>query len=112
MAKVKTATPTNTQPMRPAVNPEAREQQMIYLAIDLAEKQLREGTASSQVITHYLKLASTRERLERELLEKEVELKAAKTKSLESSERIEKLYKDAFDAMKHYSGHGGESDEY
>lgn len=110
MAKVKTAT-NDTPPMRPAINTEAREQQMIYLAIDLAEKQLRDGTASSQVITHYLKLASTRERLERELLEKEVELKAAKTKALESSERIEKLYKDALSAMKNYSGHG-DPDEY
>lgn len=88
----------------PATNPEAQENQMIALAVNLAEKQLREGTASSQVITHYLKLGTTRERLEKEKLENENKLLRAKTESLESTQRIEALYKEALDAMRSYSG--------
>lgn len=91
--------------MRPALTPEARENQLISLAIDLAEKQLREGTASSQVITHYLKLGSTKDRIEKEILEKQKELIEAKTKSYQSSDEIKALYKDALDAMRRYSGH-------
>lgn len=87
---------------RPALTLEARENEMIALAVDLAEKQLREGTASAQVITHYLKLATTREQLEKEMLEKQVELVSAKTESIQSASRIEELYADAIEAMKHY----------
>ena len=65
---------TSSKRMRPALTPEARENQMISLAVDLAEKQLMEGTASSQVITHYLKLGSTKERIEKEILEKQKQL--------------------------------------
>lgn len=90
--------------MRPALSPEARENQMISLAIDLAEKQLMEGTASSQVITHYLKLGSTKERIEKEILEKQKDLIEAKTESLQSSKRVEELYKNAMAAFKIYSG--------
>ena len=85
---------------------------MIALAVDLAERQLMEGTASSQVITHQLKLGSTKERIEKEILEKQKELIAAKTESLQSSKRIEELYANAINAMKRYSGHGDENDEY
>ena len=63
--------------MRRALSPEAREQQLVAMATDLAEKQLRDGTASSQVITHYLKLGSTRERLEQELKMEEIKLQRA-----------------------------------
>ena len=113
MAKVKSGS-SNPKPrkMRPALTPEARENQLISLAVDLAEKQLQEGTASSQVITHYLKLGSTKERIEKEILEKQKELIAAKTESLQSSKRIEELYANAINAMKRYSGHGDENDEY
>ena len=97
--------------IRPALTPEARENQMIALAVDLAEKQLLEGTASSQVITHYLKLGTTKEKLEREILEKQKELIAAKTENLQSAKRIEELYKNALDAMKNYSGHMTESED-
>ena len=98
---------------RPALTPEARENQLISLAVDLAEKQLREGTASSQVITHYLKLGSTKEKLEKEILEKQKELISAKTQNLKSSERIEELYTKALDAMRSYGNYGGgESDDY
>lgn len=94
------------QPIRPASTPEARETQLISLAIDLAEKQLRDGTASSQVISHYLKLGSTKERIEKEILEKQKELLEAKTENLKSAKRVEELYDKAIKAMADYSGHG------
>ena len=97
--------------IRPALTPEARENQLISLAVDLAEKQLLEGTASSQVITHYLKLGTTKEKLEREILEKQKALIEAKTENLQSAKRIEELYKNALDAMKNYSGHMSESED-
>lgn len=116
MAKVKTTTASDkSKKIRPALTPEARENQLIYLATDLAEQQLRDGTASSQVITHYLKLGSTKERIEREILEKQKELISAKTEALQSAKRIEELYTNAIAAMRKYSGNGeaeDESDEY
>ena len=96
---------------RPALTPEARENQLIALAVDLAEKQLIEGTASSQVITHYLKLGSTKERIEREILEKQKALIEAKTENLQSAKRIEELYTNAINAMKNYSGQNNSSEE-
>ena len=96
---------------RPALTPEARENQLIALAIDRAEQQLRDGTASSQVITHYLKLGSTKERIEKEILEKQKELIEAKTQSLQSARRIEELYTEAIAAMKRYSGSGDVEDD-
>lgn len=89
---------------RPAITPEVRESQMISLAIDLAEQQLRDGTASSQVITHYLKLGSTKERIEKEILEKQKDLIAAKTDAMKSAKRVEELYAQALNAMRRYSG--------
>lgn len=94
----------SSQMMRPALTPEAREGQLISLAVDLAEKQLREGTASSQVITHYLKLGSTKERIEKEIMEKQKELIEAKTQNLKSLEKMEELYVNALDAFRGYSG--------
>ena len=88
---------------RPALTPEARENQMIALAVDLAEEQLRNGTASSQVVTHYLKLGSSKEKLEKEILEKQKELIEAKTQTLQSAQRTEELYANALSAMKRYS---------
>ena len=113
MAKVKTTTSSskNTRKIRPALTPEARENQLISLAVDLAEKQLQEGTASSQVITHYLKLGSTKERIEREILEKQKELITARTESLQSAKKVEELYENAINAMRNYSGQG-DPDEY
>lgn len=98
-----------TQPVKrhaPAETPEIREHQLISLAVDLAEKQLSEGTASSQVITHYLKLASTKEALEKEKLRQENELLRARTDSLKSAKNVEILYKEALAAMRTYSGRG------
>ena len=112
MAKVKAASSSkSTRKMRPALTPEARENQLISLAVDLAEQQLRDGTASSQVITHYLKLGSTKERIEKEILEKQKELISAETESLKSAKRIEELYDEAIKAMRHYGG-PGEPDDY
>lgn len=96
--------------MRPALSPEARENQLVSLAVNLAEKQLAEGTASSQVITHYLKMGSTKERIEKEILEKQKELIEAKTQSLQSAKKIEELYTSALAAMRNYSGQGSEDD--
>lgn len=98
------------KPKRPALTPEAREKQMVAYAVDLAEKQLLEGTASSQVITHYLKIGSMREKLERERLEEENKLLRAKTEALQSQKRVEELYINALNAMRLYSGQG-EPDE-
>ena len=95
---------------RPAMSLEARENQLISLAVDLAEKQLLEGTASSQVITHYLKLGTTRERIEKEILQEQKKLVSAKTEELKTSKRIETIYEEALKAMKSYSGKEG--DEY
>ncbi len=109
MAKTKGS--DSIRAIRPALSPEARENQMISLAVDLAERQLQEGTASSQVITHYLKLGSTRERLERERLEEENKLLKARTEQLQSMKRVEELYEEAIKAMRNYGGQG-EQDEY
>ena len=100
-----------TRKRRPATTPEARENQMISLAVDLAEKQLIEGTATSQVITHYLKLGSTKERLEKDILKQQRSLLEAKTEALKSAKRVEELYADALEAMRHYSGNYGEMEE-
>lgn len=112
MAKVKAAnSSSSTRKRRPALTPEARENQMIALAVDLAEKQLMEGTASSQVITHFLKLGSSKAELEREKLAMEAEMMRAKTESLKSQKKMEEVYINALNAMKRYSGHG-DDDEY
>lgn len=94
--------------MRPASTPEARENQLISMAYDLAEERMRNGTATSQEITHFLKLGSEKSRMEAEKLRKEVELLKAKTDVLESSKVAEELYSKAIDAMRRYSGHGDE----
>lgn len=89
---------------RPATTPEAREQQVVSQAIDLAEQQIQAGTASSQVITHFLKLGSSREQLEQERLEHENELTRVKIESLESAKRVEELYAEAISSMRMYQG--------
>lgn len=96
---------------RPAKTPEARENQMISLAVDLAEKQLRDGTASSQVISHYLKLGTAREQLERQKLEREAKLLDAKVEAIASAKRVEEMYRDALNAMRSYAGHSVKMDE-
>lgn len=114
MARVKAANsnPNPTPKLRPALNPDARENQMIALAMDLVEQRLRDGTASSQETTHFLKLASPKNKLEQERLKLENELTAAKTKAIADAEEIKVLYEEALKAMRRYGGHGDEDDDY
>lgn len=98
------------RPMRPALTPEARENQLISLAVDLVEQRLRDGTASSQETTSILRLATSKARLEKEILEKQKELIEAKTQALQSTKRIEELYTNALSAMRNYSGQGDPDD--
>jgi hypothetical protein len=102
---------TKSKPRRPATTIGGRENQLVGMAVDLAEKQLREGTAAAQVITHYLKLGSTRELLEQQRLANENQLLQAKVEALASSKRVEELYQNALDAMRRYSGQDPEDDE-
>lgn len=97
--------PAKKQPRRqPAVTEEGRENQLVSLAIDLAERQLADGTASSQVISHFLKLGSTREQLEQERLRRENLLLESKVEMLASAKRVEELYETALNAMRLYAG--------
>lgn len=97
---------------RPATTDEGRESQLVSLAIDLAEKQLQDGTATAQVITHYLKLGSTRERLEQERLHRENLLLDSKVEMMASAKRVEELYESALRAMRDYAGQLSEEEDY
>lgn len=83
---------------------EGRENQLISLAVDLAEQQLRDGTASAQVITHYLKLGSTKDKMEKEIMAEQIKLLTAKTEALKSAKHVEELYAEAMQAFRRYSG--------
>lgn len=87
---------------RPAQTVEGRENQLISLAMDVAEKQMLDGTVSSQVLSHFIKAGSTREQLERERLKSENLLQQAKVRSIESADRVEEMYRDALTAMSNY----------
>lgn len=111
MAKANGRQPSgNARQIRPALTPEARQNQLIALATDLVEKRLIEGTASSQETTHFLKLATQEAKLKVKILEKQEELISAKTESIKSSQRTEELYRDAIIAMRKYSGGGTDED--
>ena len=113
MAKVaKTNTSTSRKKVRPALSPEARENQLIALAVDLVEQRLLDGTASSQETTDFLKLGSSKNRLELEKLEEENKLLRAKTENLQAQKGMEEAYLEALNAMKTYSGHGGDDEEW
>ncbi len=90
---------------RPAITDEGRESQLISHAYDLAERQIREGSVSSQVLTHFLKAGSSRDRLERTKIEREVHLLSVKAEQMESVARQEGLFEEAIKAMRTYSGH-------
>lgn len=96
----------------PATTPEARERHLVSLATDEAEIQIREGRASSQLLTHFVKLGSTRESLEQERLRNENELLRKKVEALESAVRIEELYEGAINAMRGYQGEEPLEDDY
>lgn len=102
-ARKRKSEPEHTRRRR-ATTPEGRENELISDALDLAERQIREGSASSQVLTHFLKLGSTREQLEQQRLEHENELTRVKIEAIESQKRVEELYKDALSAMRSYTG--------
>ena len=113
MAKIKKANSANsTRKIRPALTPEARENQMIALAVDLVEQRLLDGTASSQETPLFLKLGSMKNRLEMEKLQEENRLLKARTEALQSAKRVEELYSEAIKAMRRYSGQGSDDDEY
>lgn len=95
----------------PASTPEGRENRMVSYALDLAEKQLRDGTATSQVIVHFLKSGSQRDELERERLRNENLLAQAKIEAMQSSQRMEEVYTQALNAMRTYSGQEPDVDD-
>lgn len=109
MAKVKSPTNPNLKPMRPALNPEMREQQLISLAVDLVEQRLRDGTASAQETVHFLKLASQKDKYATERAALENEHLRAKTQAIRDQADMKTLYKDAIEAMKRYSGNASHS---
>lgn len=88
----------------PATTPHVREQELIGMSIDLAEQQIRSGTASSQVITHFLKLGSSDTMLAQRKAEEEIEYLAAKREALSSAHRMEELIDEAITAMRSYAG--------
>lgn len=104
MKKTKTKPSVNTQKLRPPLTPEARENQLISLAMDLVEQRLRDGTASSAEVVQLLKRASAKERIEQEIMERQKELMEAKTEAIRSTKRSEELYEEAMRAMRKYSG--------
>ena len=118
MRNSKTSSTGAARKSRPAISTVNRENQLIAEAMDCAEEQLRNRTASSQVITHFLKLGTVKAELELEKLRKENALLEAKKESLDSAQRSEELYKNALNAMRMYSGQGGgnnddeDEDEY
>ena len=114
MAKVKVTDSSDSpkKKIRPALTPEARENQMIALAMDLVEERLANGTASSQETTHFLKLATSKAQLEKEKLRMETELMAAKKKAVDSQQEIKELYEGALRAMRTYGGQGDDDDYY
>lgn len=113
MARAKSPTPSNSnkKPLRPAMSPEAREQQLTSLAVDLVEQRLIDGTASAQETVHFLKLASQKTKLELERARLENELIKAKTQSIKDQADMKALYKDAIAAMRRYSGHGSDEED-
>ena len=112
MPKVKkTINSKSDKRIRPALTPEARENQLIALAVDLVQQRLIDGSASSQETTHFLKLGSMKNQLEMEKLREENKLLKAKTESIQSAKRVEELYAEAINAMRRYSGNRSSSDE-
>ena len=102
---------SNPVQLPPALTPEAQENRMISLATRLAEQKMLDGTASSQLIVHYLKLGSSKERLQQEIMEKQKDLIAAKTEALQTAKHIEELYNEAIKSMRVYAGQSDEDDE-
>lgn len=100
--------PKESEPKKPrprrATTPEGREQQLIALAVDVAEDMMRNGNAPAQIVTHYLKMGSTREKIELELKSEEIKVAKARREMMESQKKIESVYEEALAAMRHYAG--------
>lgn len=112
MPKVKKVGGTNTEVNRPpAMTAEGHQNYMISLAMSCAEKQMKEGSASSAVICHYLKLASKKEDIELEKAKAELELMRAKTKQIESQEASDRMYAEALRSLGLYKGERLEGDD-
>jgi len=111
MKTVKSASQSTKPKQRTAETPEAREQQLIALAVDCAEERLRNGTASSAEIVHFLRLASSKNELEQEKLRHENELLKAKTAAIEAEQKSEEAYRKVLNAIRLYSGHGDDNEE-
>lgn len=111
MAKRKAASEKTTRKVRPALTPDARDNQLISAAYDLAEKQILEGTASSQVLTHFLKLGTVKYQLELEEKRTQNELNRSKAESIKSQQKTEEMYREALRAMRSYSGAGDIDDD-
>lgn len=112
MARVKREPNPTPRKIRPALTPEAREKQLGWLAYDLVEQRLLDGTASAQETVYFLKAVSKKAQTEQEILERQKDLITAKTEQIQSQKRIEELYTNAINAMKQYGGHGGEEEDY
>ena len=110
MAKYSRPEEKDKRKFPPATTPEGRENQLIALAMNVAEERLRKGTASSQEVTHFLKLGSVNAKIERTILEKNSELLTAKTEALRSDKRVDELYAEVLVAMRTYAGYS-ERDE-
>src|SRR3954463_6154785 len=110
MPRRRSSSDDDRRPRAPARTPEARELELSSAAYDLAEKQITDGTASSQVLTHFLKAGSMRERLEQQRIQHEIELMEVKQEQLKAQTRVEELYVDAIEAMRSYSGFGPSSE--
>lgn len=109
--KTAVQSPTTERRIRPAMDPDARELQMVSLAYDLVERRLREGTASAQETVHFLKIGSRRENIEREILEKQRDLTIAKADQIKSQQHSEELYAQALAAMRRYSGASSQEED-
>ena len=108
----KTSSSSGQRPKgRPALSPEAREQQMIGYAMDLVEQRLLDGTASSQETTHFLKLATMKARMEMEILQEQKKLIAAKTDDIAQRKESKAMFDAAIKAMRTYSGMGDVDDD-
>ena len=111
MGRIKTVVSSEPRTSRPAIDPDARENQLIALAVDLVEERLRNGTASSQETTHFLRLGSSKARYELEKLRLENELTKAKTESLHAQQHADEMFEQAIRAMQMYSGNGSVVEE-
>ena len=100
------AEPPAPRASRPALTPEGRENQMIALAVDVVEERMRNGTATAAEIIHFLKLGSSKEKLEQEVMELQKELLAAKTEAIRSTQDLKELYDEAMRSMTEYQGNG------